>query len=455
VAGWSEIIDILEESENTKDPMSPEKEEKLIATYTAFIQLCFHDFPIENSPQVIDQHIMGYGTHIDEKIMDIKSFNDLLELQRRESAGLEMKVSEVPVTRKVLGNGDVALFVDEIHLAMQVDGAPVEIHPRVTTLMEYRNDNWYAVHFHGSFAQGSSGDEDTWSVNELKRRTEELERTVAERTEELKESLENLKAAQGQLIHAEKMASLGELTAGIAHEIQNPLNFVNNFSEVSNELIEEMQEALEGGDLEEVRAISKDLGQNLEKINVHGKRADSIVKSMLQHSRSNAGQLEPTDINALCDECLRLAYHGMRAREKAFNVEMETAFDPKVREVGVVPQDIGRVLLNLMSNAFQAVHAKHLSAPEGYQPRVTVSTEQTDEGIQISIADNGPGIPEDFRDKIFQPFFTTKPTGQGTGLGLSISREIITKGHGGDLRVVSTPGNGSVFVISLPVTKGD
>lgn len=430
--------------------MKSEKERRLEEKYKAFKQLCFYDYPITQSAGVIDPDIMGYGTHIDEKIRNIKHFNDLLTLQRRESVGLDMKVSEVPVTRKVLGNGDAVLFVDEIHLSMNVEGDMVNMCARLTTIMEYKNDQWFAVHFHGSFAQGSEGDKDTWSVNEMKKRNEELERTVAERTQELKESLENLKATQSQLIHAEKMASLGELTAGIAHEIQNPLNFVNNFSEVSNELIEEMQEALEEGDLDEVQAISIDLGQNLEKINTHGKRADSIVKSMLQHSRSNNGQMEPTDMNDLCDECLRLAYHGMRAREKAFNVEMVTSFNEELEQVAVIPQDIGRVLLNLISNAFQAVHAKQLSEMESYQPMVSVSTKQSNDGIRISIKDNGPGIPEEVKQKIFQPFFTTKPTGQGTGLGLSISHDIITNGHGGKLTVESEPGEGSTFTITLP-----
>jgi signal transduction histidine kinase len=247
----------------------------------------------------------------------------------------------------------------------------------------------------------------------LKKENRLLEEKVTQRTNELRETISNLKSTQSQLIQSEKMASLGELTAGIAHEIQNPLNFVNNFSEVSQELIDEMAEEIAKGDLEEVKVLSQDIRGNLEKINHHGKRADAIVKGMLQHSRSNSGTKEPTDINALADEYLRLSYHGLRARDKSFNADYKTDFDPNLPKVNVVSQDIGRVLLNLINNAFQA-------AAEVENPMVKVITRRSENGIQISISDNGPGIPDAIKEKIFQPFFTTKPTGQGTGLGLSL-----------------------------------
>ena len=291
-------------------------------------------------------------------------------------------------------------------------------------------------------------------------RTEKVKRTTAILLEETIQELEQkrkaveatlaeLKATQAQLIHSEKMASLGELTAGIAHEIQNPLNFVNNFSEVSAELLDEMKEELEKGDLEEVSAIAGNLRQNMEKITHHGKRADSIVKGMLQHSRSSDGQKEPTDLNALVDEYLRLAYHGMRARNPSFHAALETDFDPDIPQVPVVPQDMGRVLLNLLTNAFQAVGEKSRQTPEGYQPRVRVQTEKTGKGLEIRVSDNGNGIPEEIRDKIFQPFFTTKPTGLGTGLGLSLSYDIV-KAHAGKISVQSKEGEGSIFTIELP-----
>ncbi|MGB5377258.1 ATP-binding protein [Muriicola sp.] len=263
------------------------------------------------------------------------------------------------------------------------------------------------------------------------------------------EALTELKATQSQLIQSEKMASLGELTAGIAHEIQNPLNFVNNFSEVSKELIEEMLEEMEKGDVEEVKALAKDIIQNLDKIYHHGQRADGIVKGMLQHSRTSSGEKELTDINMLADEYLRLAYHGLRAKDKSFNAALETHFDESIGMVNIIPQDMGRVILNLITNAFYVVRKKKEEQPEGYEPTVTVSTKKTKDGVKISVKDNGNGIPEGIKEKIFQPFFTTKPTGQGTGLGLSMSYDIVTKGHGGELKMETKEGEGTVFTISL------
>ena len=270
-----------------------------------------------------------------------------------------------------------------------------------------------------------------------------------EHTKELAASLDHLKTTQSQLIQAEKMASLGQLTAGIAHEIKNPLNFVNNFAEVSNELLVEMFEELESGNADEVKEIAKDITQNLEKILHHGQRADSIVKGMLQHSRSSDGNKEATDINDLADEYLRLAYHGLRAKDKSFNAIMETDFDPALQKMVVVPQDIGRVLLNLITNAFFVVTEKSKTTKDGYQPTVSVVTKDIGDTIEIRVMDNGDGIPKEIQDKIFQPFFTTKPTGQGTGLGLSLSYDIV-KTHNGDLLVESIEGKGATFSIRLP-----
>jgi signal transduction histidine kinase len=298
----------------------------------------------------------------------------------------------------------------------------------------------------------------------------DLQRLKTEK-QRAEDALAHLKAVQTQLIQSEKMASLGELTAGIAHEIQNPLNFVNNFSEVNTELIEEMREELISGNTEEALALAKDIADNELKINHHGKRADAIVKGMLQHSRSSSGVKEPTDINALADEYLRLAYHGLRAKDKTFNASMKTDFDPSIGMINVIPQDIGRVILNLITNAFYAVSEKqkslqtpyHLTGGPEYQPTVSIITthhrplpggrgaEGSNSFVEISVSDNGPGIPQHILDKIFQPFFTTKPTGQGTGLGLSLSYDII-KAHGGELKVETKEGEGSVFIIQLPIT---
>jgi len=265
----------------------------------------------------------------------------------------------------------------------------------------------------------------------------------------LENTLSNLRTTQSQLVQSEKMASLGELTAGIAHEIQNPLNFVNNFSEVNQELVNELVEEVGKGNQDEVKSIAADIKENSEKISHHGKRADAIVKSMLQHSRSGSGHKEPTDINALCDEYLRLAYHGLRAKDKSFQSGFETRLDPAVGNISVMPQEIGRVILNLINNAFYAVWEKKKTDGEGYDPKVTVTTRKIKDKVEIEVEDNGNGIPESVREKIFQPFFTTKPTGQGTGLGLSLSYDIV-RAHGGDLRMKSVETEGTVFVIGLP-----
>ncbi len=266
----------------------------------------------------------------------------------------------------------------------------------------------------------------------------------------LEKTLQELKSTQSQLIQKEKMASLGELTAGIAHEIQNPLNFVNNFSEVNSELIVELQQEVENGNLEEVKAIAKDIKDNEQKINHHGKRADAIVKGMLQHSQSSTGVKEPTDINKLADEYLRLAYHGLRAKDKVFNATLKTDFDESIGAINIISQDIGRVLLNLYNNAFYAVNEKSRLDIEEFEPTVSVSTKKINNSIVISVSDNGVGITQKIVDKIFQPFFTTKPTGQGTGLGLSLSYDII-KAHGGEIKVETKDGEGSTFIIQLPV----
>jgi two-component system, NtrC family, sensor kinase len=265
----------------------------------------------------------------------------------------------------------------------------------------------------------------------------------------LEKTLTDLRATQKQLIQSEKMASLGELTAGIAHEIQNPLNFVNNFSEVSTELIDEMKDELRKGDVQEGLAIADDLQQNLEKINHHGKRADAIVKGMLEHSRAGSGERVPTDINALSDEYLRLAYHGLRAKDKSFNADLQTSFDSSIGLVNIIPQDIGRVVLNLINNALYAVNERSKRGVAEYKPMVKVSTEKRVQGLGIRVEDNGDGIPDAIKEKIFQPFFTTKPTGQGTGLGLSLAYDIV-KAHGGALTVESKEGEGTVFIIRIP-----
>jgi len=286
----------------------------------------------------------------------------------------------------------------------------------------------------------------------VRKERENAQKKELEQAKEIKKAYAELKATQSQLIQSEKMASLGELTAGIAHEIQNPLNFVNNFSEVNIELIDELSEEVTNGNLDEVITLAKDIKENEQKINHHGKRADSIVKGMLQHSRLSNGIKEPTDINALADEYLRLAYHGLRAKDKSFNAAMKTDFDDSISTINIVAQDMGRVILNLITNAFYVVQEKKSLQPDGYEPTVSVGTKLKGKQILISIQDNGSGIPKKVLDKIFNPFFTTKPSGKGTGLGLSLSYDIV-KSHGGELKVDTKEGEGTTFTIVLPANN--
>ncbi|MGI4835639.1 MAG: ATP-binding protein [Janthinobacterium lividum] len=284
----------------------------------------------------------------------------------------------------------------------------------------------------------------------LASQNERLEQQVQQRTQQLQHSLTDLRATQAQLVQKEKMASLGELTAGIAHEIQNPLNFVNNFAEVSTELLTELKEAQATGAAEEVAVLADDLTRNLEKITQHGQRAAAIVHGMLEHSRANPGERQPLALNTLCEEYLRLAYQGRRAKDKTFNATLQTDFAAGLPLVEGVGADLGRVLLNLFSNAFYAVQQRQQAGQAGYQPTVSVATRQAGEQVEIRVSDNGPGMSPAVQAKLFQPFFTTKPSGEGTGLGLSLSYDIIAQGHGGTLSAESEPGRGTTFTITLP-----
>ncbi|HVK97223.1 MAG TPA: ATP-binding protein [Flavisolibacter sp.] len=346
--------------------------------------------------------------------------------------------------------GTVGIVEVVMNFCFTYSGDYIRLLTRLSMVYEYRNDEWQAIHVHASFPSSDQPEGEAWPIEALKARNQELEKLVAERTAELKSSLEQLKATQAQLIHSEKMASLGELTAGIAHEIQNPLNFINNFSDVNTELIEEMEQEVENGNMDEAKEVAKTIKENNEKITFHGKRADSIVKNMLQHSRKNTGQKEPVDLNALAEEYLRLSYHGLRAKDKSFNATMKTNFDQSVGKVNIVGQDVSRVLLNLFNNAFYSVNEKKKSYNGTYEPTVELSTKKVANTVQVAVKDNGLGISQKVMDKIYQPFFTTKPTGEGTGLGLSMSYEIIKNGHGGDLKVDSKEGEYAEFKIILP-----
>lgn len=439
-----------------------DKVQLLNDTYHRFMEIGLAQKPPTNLSEFAVEDVMGFGTTIDEKLFSIEELRGLLYRQIEQSQGMRVNYKITPVLRRVFADGNAAIYSDEIMLTLTINNQIIELHLRFSVVFEFIKDRWMVIHWHGSKPENVQTDKDTFGIEEWKERNAALEKIVAERTseltkqkEELQRTLQELRNAQAQLIHSEKMASLGELTAGVAHEIQNPLNFVNNFSEINTELIEEIQHEIDKGNNKDAKAILNDLKDNEQKINFHGKRADSIVKGMLQHSRSSSGIKEPGDINALTDEYLRLAYHGLRAKDKSFNATLKTNYDDSIGSIDIVPQDIGRVILNLITNAFYAVTEKLVTARAAgdntYEPTVTVSTKKLHNCIEIKISDNGNGIPAKIANKIFQPFFTTKPTGQGTGLGLSMSYDIITKGHNGELKTESVENEGATFIIILPI----
>jgi signal transduction histidine kinase len=396
---------------------------------------------------IMSDNIKGFGTGKHEIFNNYNEFREKIFKVFGKQLPPGTKLHFIDIQSEVVDTVGIVHATYEINYIL--DGVENNYYGRRSTVFQWDDDRWHAIHLHVSEPSAHLAAGESWPVKALKAQNEELKEQVSKRTEELSKSLNDLKAAQQQLIQSEKMASLGELTAGIAHEIQNPLNFVNNFSEVNEELIKELKNEAVKGNLEEVKAIANDIEFNSEKICHHGKRADVIVKGMLQHSRSSSGQKEPTDINALADEYLRLAYHGLRAKEKSFNATIKTDLDETIGKLNIVPQEIGRVILNLITNAFYTVSEKKKQAGGDYEPTVSVSTKRSTGKIEIRVKDNGNGIPQKVLDKIFQPFFTTKPAGQGTGLGLSLSYDIV-KAHGGELKVETKEGEGTIFVIYLP-----
>ena len=400
---------------------------------------------------IMSDSIKGFGTGKHEIFNSYNEFREKIFKVFGKQLPAGTKLHFIDIQSEVLDTIGIVHATYEINYTL--DGVENNYYGRRSTVFQWDNDRWHAIHLHVSEPSAHLAAGESFPVKALKAQNEELKKQVSIRTEELNKSLNDLKATQQQLTQSEKMASLGELTAGIAHEIQNPLNFVNNFSEVNEELLKELNAEAAKGNLEEVKAIAKDITFNSEKINHHGKRAGAIVKGMLQHSRTSSGQKEPTDINALVDEYLRLAYHGLRAKDKSFNAKFESDFDNSIGELNIISQDIGRVILNLINNAF---YAATLNPPLGgrgaeHGPAVWVSTKKVGDKVLISVKDNGPGIPQKILDKIFQPFFTTKPTGEGTGLGLSLSYDII-KAHGGEIKVETKDGEGAIFIIEMPVT---
>jgi len=447
--------------------MTQERENLLNAIYQKGLDIGFGLLDEPDLSKYFAEKLLIIGTARDEVFDTIKGLQGLIDIQKEQGAGFDIRFEQAPVFRSYLAHDTVAIIVENIIANLSVDGNHTSFSMRCSSVLEFQQERWKFIHWHVSKPDNVESTEDTYGIAEWKEKNAALEKIVAERTleltqqnEALEKTLKELRLTQDQLVQSEKMASLGELTAGIAHEIQNPLNFVNNFSEINKELLTEMKEAIAKKDFEEAAALAKDVIENEEKITHHGKRADAIVKGMLQHSRSSSAVKEPADINQLADEYLRLAYHGLRAKDKSFNATLKTEFDETLGKINVIPQDIGRVILNLITNAFYVVDEKRRQSTENgqpYEPTVTVKTSQNpplgDGGagyVLISVTDNGDGISQKILDKIFQPFFTTKPTGQGTGLGLSMSNDIVTKGHGGTLTVETKEGSGTTFTIILP-----
>jgi signal transduction histidine kinase len=437
--------------------MTKESEQQLNHALDKVYELGFGLVPDTELEQYFAEKLLVIGTAKGETFSTREEVRSLIQRQKEQTKGIDLSYERKKVYRDFPAAENVAVIVEDIATTIKINEDSLYFDMRATAIFEFQEGRWMLIHWHVSKPEIVDSEKDTFGIEEWRQKTERLEKVIAERTAELKiknemleKTMENLKSTQIQLIHSEKMASLGELTAGIAHEIKNPLNFVTNFSELSRELIEELKSS---SSREEQQDILMDIDANLDKIHFHGKRADNIVKSMLQHSRASAGQKEDTDINELAEEYLRLSYHGLRAKEKSFNATLQTDFDPAIGLISIIPQDIGRVIMNLLTNAFYAVKEKQESQPEGYEPTVWLQTMKRGDELVINIKDNGHGIPETIREKIFQPFFTTKPTGQGTGLGLSMSYDIVQKGHGGSLTVTSSPGKETIFTITLPLNK--
>ena len=424
--------------------MMDTNEISLHETHQRIFELIFTgDLSVHEAEQILDADLSGFGTTWDEKVLSLTDYLRIMENTKSQLANYRLEWKSKPYSYRMLANDTVAVLCDEVKFYSPTpNGEKIEMQLRYTGVYEYSEDKWLLIHFHGSKPEYVDSDKDTFGIEHYKIKNAELKEEVKKRTAQLEESLDRLKATQEQLIHSEKMASLGELTAGIAHEIKNPLNFVNNFSELNVELINEAFDELnkleKNSALEEAIEILEDVRSNLQKINQHGTRADSIVKSMLQHSRGGNGKAEMVDFNDLIKEYVNLAFHGMRAGKKPINVSIDLLLDQGVDKVSVIHEDFSRVILNLCNNAFDAMYEKlNLCEAEGeFAPKLTVRTYSKDDKIFLEIEDNGSGIPEQIKAKVLQPFFTTKKGTEGTGLGLSITNDII-KAHGGELEVES------------------
>ena len=420
-----------------------------------FVKLCTNQINRSEGEGLIPTDIMGYGTTIDEKITNRNEFFGLLDRQIEEMSKSTISFEHIPVFERILNDGDTGIFVCEVLLDMKSDDYHIKYVIRLSTCVSHIDGAYKLVHWHGSAPIMSEND--TFHVKDLQGKTEKLEQQVKERTAELQASLEKLRSAQEQLIVQEKLASLGQLAAGIAHEIKNPMNFVNNFAELSIEYVDELRTELvsipASKHTTEMDSLLNELESNLKKIHQHGTRADNIVKSMLMHSRGGTGVMEPTNLNELISEYVNLSFHGMRAGKTAINSKITLDLDPHLPPVALNVEDFSRVVLNICKNAFDAMRQKTLEPRmEHYLPELKATTVQKGEIVEMVISDNGPGVPDSIRQKLFDPFFTTKKGTEGTGLGLSITNDII-KAHGGTILIESQPGEYTRFIITLPIKQ--
>ncbi len=437
--------------------MNAEKEILLNNTYKLFMDKGLGQIDSICLDEITDKAFMGFGSAVDEKIFSLDAFQELLRRQKEQSKYLSLSWNLNEVMRYISPDENTAVFADDIYLTIASVSEKNEMYLRFTIVLIYKNEKWLVVHFHGSKPENVDSEKDTFGIEGWRQKNVELEALVKKRTAELEQSLLEIKSTQSQLIQSEKLASLGQLAAGIAHEIKNPMNFINNFSELSLEYVEEIRQELAKLDTnettEEIASLLDDVAENLKKVHHHGTRADNIVKSMLMHSRGGSGIMEPTDLNELIKEYVNLAFHGMRAGKTAINVKIELDLEASLPLVELNAEDFSRVILNLCKNAFDAMRTKGLQ-PENqdYKPVLKVSTKNLGDGFAaINIEDNGPGVPDAIKDKLFQPFFTTKKGTEGTGLGLSITHDIIIK-HNGTITIASTENTFTRFEIQLPIT---
>ncbi|OOG70483.1 sensor histidine kinase [Algoriphagus sp. A40] len=417
------------------------------------------NFPLDSIDAFVVSDVMGFGTTVDEKILGLEGLKKLIADQQVQSKGLDLKFKTSLIHSRIFARENAAFYSYDFTITIKIGTEETFLPLRFSIVFEYMDDQWKLVHWHGSQAVNSEGD--TWHRNELVRKNEALQKLVGEKTADLaqknaqlEKAIQTLKETQDQLIQQEKLASLGQLTAGIAHEIKNPLNFVNNFSELSTDFIDEIEVELEktaeSPEKENIKELLHDIKSNLGKIRHHGSRADSIVKSMLMHSRGGAGTVEPTDLNALIREYANLAFHGMRANKNPINVDIRLDLDETIGLVSLNAEDFSRVVLNLIKNAFDAMRDKISVVGSDYKAKLEIRTMNLPNKVLVEVEDNGPGVPEEIRDKLLMPFFTTKKGTEGTGLGLSITHDII-KSHLGSLEIESSVGEFTRFRIELPI----